>query len=169
MDLDAILQRKPGLVLVDELAHTNVEGSWHPKRYQDVMELLDAGIDVFTIGYIQNIESLNDVIAQITRIHVRETVPDAILDEADEIELVDLTAEDLLQRLREGAKGIRPGAARGTGARAISFARQSDRLAESWRCAAGRPAGRPDRDMVDYMPVAPMLSAAPPGRPASAF
>ncbi len=99
MDLDAILLRKPGLVLVDELAHTNVEGSRHPKRYLDVRELLDAGIDVFTTVNIQHVESLNDVIAQITRIRVRETVPDAVLDEADEIELVDLTAEDLLARL----------------------------------------------------------------------
>ena len=75
MDLDAILQRKPQLVLVDELAHTNVEGSRHPKRYLDVEELLAAGIDVFTTVNIQHIDSLNDVIAQITRIRVRETVP----------------------------------------------------------------------------------------------
>src|SRR6201986_2701877 len=102
MDLDAIIARKPQIVLVDELAHTNVEGSRHPKRYLDVEELLASGIDVFTTVNIQHIESLNDVIAQITRIHVRETVPDAILDDADEIELVDLTAEDLLKRLREG-------------------------------------------------------------------
>src|SRR5580704_14773009 len=102
MDLDAILQRKPQLVLVDELAHTNVEGSRHPKRYLDVEELLNAGIDVFTTVNIQHIESLNDVIAQITRIHVRETIPDAVLDQADEIELIDLTADDLLQRLRQG-------------------------------------------------------------------
>src|SRR6202012_4685102 len=102
MDLDALLVRHPQLALIDELAHTNAEGSRHPKRYQDVEELLAAGIDVYTTVNVQHIESLNDVIAQITRIHVRETVPDKILDEASEIELVDLTAEDLLQRLREG-------------------------------------------------------------------
>src|SRR5262249_49681006 len=101
MDLDAVLQRKPELVLVDELAHTNAEGSRHPKRYQDVEELLDAGIDVYTTLNIQHIESLNDVVAQITRIHVRETVPDAMLDKASEIELVDTTPEDLIERLRE--------------------------------------------------------------------
>src|SRR5665213_3553329 len=102
MDLDAVLQRKPQLVLVDELAHTNAEDSRHPKRYLDVEELLAAGIDVYSTVNIQHIDSLNDVIAQITRIHVRETIPDAVLDEADEIELVDLTADDLLKRLREG-------------------------------------------------------------------
>src|SRR6201985_617102 len=102
MDIDAILQRRPRLALVDELAHTNAEGSRHPKRYLDVEELLAAGIDVYTTVNIQHIESLNDVVAQITRIRVRETVPDAILDAADAIELVALTAEDLLARLREG-------------------------------------------------------------------
>src|SRR5215472_13345783 len=86
MDLDAVLQRHPALVLVDELAHTNAEGSRHPKRYLDVEEILAAGIDVYTTVNIQHIESLNDVIAQITRIRVRETVPDKVLDEADEIE-----------------------------------------------------------------------------------
>src|SRR6201985_1427925 len=102
MDLDAVLQRRPKLALVDELAHTNAEGSRHPKRYQDVEELLAAGIDVYTTINIQHIDSLNDVVAQITRIRVRETVPDAILDAADAIELVDTTADDLLQRLKDG-------------------------------------------------------------------
>jgi two-component system sensor histidine kinase KdpD len=101
-DIDAALQRRPSLILVDELAHTNVSGSRHPKRYQDVEELLDAGIDVYTAVNIQHIESLNDVVAQITRVRVREMVPDAILDRADAIELVDLTPEDLIQRLKEG-------------------------------------------------------------------
>jgi two-component system, OmpR family, sensor histidine kinase KdpD len=101
-DIDAALKRRPSLILVDELAHTNVPGSRHPKRYQDVEELLDAGIDVYTTVNIQHIESLNDVVAQITRVRVRETVPDAILDRADAIELVDLTPEDLIQRLKEG-------------------------------------------------------------------
>jgi two-component system sensor histidine kinase KdpD len=101
-DIDAALKRRPQLILVDELAHTNVPGSRHPKRYQDVEELLDAGIDVYTTVNIQHIESLNDVVAQITRVRVREVVPDEILDRADAVELVDLTPEDLIQRLKEG-------------------------------------------------------------------
>jgi two-component system, OmpR family, sensor histidine kinase KdpD len=102
MDLDAILRRRPQLVLVDELAHTNAPGSRHPKRYLDVEELIAAGIDVFTTLNIQHVESLNDVVARITKVRVRETVPDRMLDEAAEIELVDLTPDDLIQRLREG-------------------------------------------------------------------
>jgi two-component system sensor histidine kinase KdpD len=102
MDLDAILARHPTIVAVDELAHTNAEGSRHPKRYLDVEELLANGIDVYTTLNVQHIESLNDVVAQITRIRVRETVPDSVLDRADEIELVDLTPGDLLQRLKDG-------------------------------------------------------------------
>ena len=102
MDLDALLARRPKLALVDELAHTNAPGSRHPKRYLDVEELLANGIDVYTTLNIQHIESLNDVVAQITRIRVRETVPNSILDRADNIELVDLTPDDLIQRLKEG-------------------------------------------------------------------
>ena len=101
-DLDAALKRRPGLILVDELAHTNIPGSRHPKRYLDVEDLLSAGIDVYTTVNIQHIESLNDVVAQITRVRVRETVPDSIIDRADAIELVDLTPDDLIQRLKEG-------------------------------------------------------------------
>jgi two-component system, OmpR family, sensor histidine kinase KdpD len=101
-DLDAALRRRPGLILVDELAHTNATGSRHPKRYLDVEELLKQGIDVYTTLNIQHIESLNDVVAQITRVRVRETVPDAVVDRADAVELVDLTPEDLIQRLKEG-------------------------------------------------------------------
>ena len=101
-DIDAALKRRPDLILVDELAHTNIPGSRHPKRYQDVEELLDAGIDVFTTLNIQHIESLNDVVAQITHVRVRETVPDSVLDRADAVELVDLTPDDLIQRLKEG-------------------------------------------------------------------
>ncbi|ACL55242.1 sensor histidine kinase [Methylobacterium nodulans] len=102
MDLDALLARRPALALVDELAHTNAPGSRHPKRYQDVEELLDAGIDVLTTLNIQHVESLNDVVASITRIRVRETVPDSILDRADDIEVVDLNPDDLIQRLKDG-------------------------------------------------------------------
>ena len=102
MDLDAILARRPEIVLVDELAHTNAEGSRHPKRYLDVEELLGAGIDVYTTVNIQHIESLNDVVAQITHVRVRETLPDSVFDRADAVELVDLTPDDLITRLREG-------------------------------------------------------------------
>ncbi|MBW7972062.1 sensor histidine kinase KdpD [Bradyrhizobium sp. BR 10289] len=102
MDLDAIIARRPRIALVDELAHTNAAGSRHPKRYLDVEELLSHGIDVYTAVNIQHIESLNDVVAQITHVRVRETVPDSIFDRADAIELIDLTPDDLIQRLREG-------------------------------------------------------------------
>jgi two-component system sensor histidine kinase KdpD len=102
MDLDAIIARRPQIALVDELAHTNAPGSRHPKRHLDVEELLQAGIDVYTTVNIQHIESLNDVVAQITRVRVRETVPDSVFDRADAVELVDLTPDDLIQRLKEG-------------------------------------------------------------------
>ena len=101
-DLDAALARKPALLLVDEFAHTNAPGSRHAKRWQDVQELLDRGIDVYTTLNVQHVESLNDIVAQITGITVRETVPDSSFERADEVELVDLPPEDLLQRLREG-------------------------------------------------------------------
>jgi len=101
-DLDAALTRKPKLILVDELAHTNAEGSRHAKRWQDVDELLDAGIDVWSTLNVQHVESLNDVIAQITGVIVRETLPDSVVERADEFELVDLTPEELIERLREG-------------------------------------------------------------------
>src|SRR6266851_2607031 len=102
MDLDAIIARHPQIVLVDELAHTNAPGSRHPKRYLDVEELLRHGIDVYSTVNIQHIESLNDVVAQITHVRVRETVPDSVFDRADAVELVDLTPDDLIQRLKEG-------------------------------------------------------------------
>src|SRR5262245_27098837 len=102
MDLDAIIARHPQIVLVDELAHTNAPGSRHPKRYLDVEELLQHGINVYSTVNIQHIESLNDVVAQITRVRVRETVPDSVYDGADAVELVDLTPDDLIQRLEEG-------------------------------------------------------------------
>jgi len=101
-DLDAALARRPALVIVDELAHTNAPGCRHPKRWQDIEELLAAGIDVFTTMNVQHLESLNDVIAQITRVQVRETVPDSVVDRADAIELVDIAPEELLHRLKEG-------------------------------------------------------------------
>src|SRR4030081_2832907 len=102
MDIDAVIARHPQIALVDELAHTNAPGSRHPKRYLDVEELLSHGIDVYTAVNIQHIESLNDVVAQITQVRVRETVPDSVFDRADAVELVDLTPDDLIQRLKEG-------------------------------------------------------------------
>lgn len=146
MDLDAILQRKPRLVLVDELAHTNADGSRHPKRYQDVEELLAAGIDVYTTVNIQHIESLNDVIAQITRIRVRETVPDEMLDQAGEIELVDTTADDLLQRLKDGKVYVKQQAER-----ALRHFFSPGNLTALRELALRKTAQRVDRDMTDYM------------------
>ena len=102
MDLDAILERKPSIVLVDELAHTNGPGTRHLKRYQDIEEILRAGISVYTTVNIQHVESLNDAIAQITGIQVRETVPDTFFDLADDIRLIDLTPEELIARLKAG-------------------------------------------------------------------
>ncbi|MCL2450560.1 MAG: universal stress protein, partial [Polyangiaceae bacterium] len=101
-DIDAALQRRPQLVLVDELAHSNAPGSRHRKRWQDVEELLDAGIDVFTTLNVQHLESLNDVVAQITTVIVRETVPDSVFDKAYEVRVVDLPVDQLLERLAEG-------------------------------------------------------------------
>jgi two-component system sensor histidine kinase KdpD len=102
MDLDAIIARKPQIVLVDELAHSNAPGSRHAKRYQDVLEILDNGISVYTTVNVQHLESRSDTVAQITGIVVRETFPDEIFENADEIEVIDLTPEELLQRLSEG-------------------------------------------------------------------
>ena len=101
-DLDAALARRPELILVDELAHTNAEGSRHQKRWQDVEELLEAGIDVFSTLNVQHIESLNDVIAGITGVVVRETLPDSVIEQADDLELIDITADELIERLEAG-------------------------------------------------------------------
>src|SRR5665647_1979618 len=102
MDLDAIINRKPQIVIVDELAHTNAPGSRHTKRFQDVQEILESGISVYTTLNVQHLESRSDTVAQITGIIVRETVPDEIFENADEIEVIDLTPDELLQRLAEG-------------------------------------------------------------------
>jgi len=146
MDLDAILVRKPKLVLVDELAHTNAPGSRHPKRYQDVEEILERGIDVYTTLNVQHVESLNDVVAQITRVRVRETVPDSILDRADDVELVDLTPEDLLQRMKEG-KVYFPDAAE----RAAQNFFVPGNLTALRELALRRTAQRVDAQMLNYM------------------
>lgn len=107
MDIDAIIRRRPELVLVDELAHANVHGSRHVRRFQDVEELLKAGISVYTTLNVQHLESLNDVVAQITGVVVRETVPDHIVEQADSVQLIDIPPEDLIKRLKEGKVYIR--------------------------------------------------------------
>lgn len=102
MDLDAILARRPAVVLVDELAHTNIDGSRHPKRYQDIEELLEQGIDVHTTVNIQHFESMNDAVAKITGVRMQETLPDTFFDRTDEVQVVDIPWEELIQRLKEG-------------------------------------------------------------------
>ncbi len=102
MDLDAVLARRPAVVLVDELAHTNVDGSRHPKRYQDIEELLENGIDVHTTVNIQHFESMNDAVAKITSVRMLETLPDTFFDRADEVQVIDIPWEELIQRLKEG-------------------------------------------------------------------
>ncbi|GJD95689.1 sensor histidine kinase [Methylobacterium iners] len=146
MDLDALLARRPALALVDELAHTNAPGSRHPKRYQDVAELLDAGIDVHTTLNIQHVESLNDVVAQITRIRVRETVPDGILDRADDIEVVDLNPDDLIQRLKDGKVYV-PGNAE----RALRHYFSRGNLTALRELALRRTADRVDDELLSHM------------------
>src|SRR6266849_4699896 len=146
MDIDAVLARRPKLVLVDELAHTNAPGSRHPKRYIDVEELTTAGIDVYTTLNIQHVESLNDVVAQITRIRVRETLPDSVLDKADEIELVDLTPDDLIQRLNEGKVYVPHQAER-----ALRHYFQPGNLTALRELALRRTAQRVDEQMLTYM------------------
>src|SRR5215467_6747004 len=150
MDLDAILQRRPKLVLVDELAHTNAAGSRHPKRYLDVEELIAAGIDVFTTLNIQHVDSLNDVIARITRIRVRETVPDSILDQADDIEVIDLSPNDLIQRLRDGKVYVPHQAER-----AIRHYFSQGNLTALRELALRRTSQRVDAQMVFYIKTRP--------------
>ncbi|MEZ4361913.1 MAG: sensor histidine kinase KdpD [Kofleriaceae bacterium] len=145
LDLDAALARRPQLLLVDELAHTNAAGSRHAKRWQDVEELLEAGIDVFTTMNVQHVESLNDVVAQITRIQVRETVPDFALDRADAIELVDIAPEELLQRLKEG-KVYLPDQAK----RAAAHFFQRGNLLALRELALRRTAQHVDEDVREY-------------------
>ncbi len=146
MDLDALLTRRPQLALVDELAHTNAPGSRHPKRYMDIEELLAAGIDVFTTLNVQHVESLNDVVAGITRIRVRETIPDSIIDRADDIELIDLTPDDLIQRLKDGKVYVPHQAER-----AIRHYFSPGNLTALRELALRRTAQRVDAQMVRYM------------------
>ncbi|MFP5078406.1 DUF4118 domain-containing protein [Rhizobium sp. YIM 134829] len=146
MDLDAILARHPALVLVDELAHTNATGSRHPKRYMDVEELLARGIDVYSTLNIQHVESLNDIVAQITRIQVRETVPDRVIDEADEVEIIDITPADLIQRLNAG-KVYREATAR----RAVENYFSPGNLTALRELALRRTAQRVDEQLLHHM------------------
>ena len=146
MDLDALIARKPQLALVDELAHSNAPGSRHPKRYLDVAELLMQGIDVYTAVNIQHIESLNDVVAQITHVRVRETVPDSVFDRADAIELVDLTPDDLIQRLKEG-KVYHYGQAE----RALAHYFSPGNLTALRELALRRTADRVDEQLLNHM------------------
>jgi two-component system sensor histidine kinase KdpD len=144
-DLDAALARRPRLILVDELAHTNAPGTRHPKRWQDVQELLAAGIDVYTTVNVQHLESLNDVVAQITGVIVRETVPDSVVEQADEVKLIDLPADDLLQRLREGKVYLPQNAERAVG----NFFRKGNLIALR-ELALRRTADRVDAQMELY-------------------
>jgi two-component system sensor histidine kinase KdpD len=146
MDIDGILARKPQLVLVDELAHTNAEGSRHAKRYQDVEELLAQGIDVYSTLNIQHLESLSDVVAQITHVRVREILPDRIVDRADEIELIDLTPKDLIQRLKEGKIYFKEAADR-----ALQHYFTEGNLTALRELALRRTAQRVDDQMLNYM------------------
>ena len=144
-DLDAALARRPGLLLLDELAHTNAPGSRHPKRWQDARELLDAGIDVWTTLNVQHLESLNDLVERITGVVVRETLPDHLLDEADEVEFVDLPPEDLLRRLAEGKVYLPEQAAR-----AVKQFFRKGNLTALRELALRRTAEHVDADVQDY-------------------
>ncbi len=144
-DLDAALRRKPATILVDELAHTNAPGSRHKKRWQDIYELLGAGISVYTTMNVQHLESLTDVVAQITGIMVRENVPDFLLERADEIELIDLPPDDLIQRMKEGKVYMPEQAA----AAIKNFFRKGNLIALR-ELALRRTADRVDAQMQDY-------------------
>src|SRR5262245_17357358 len=144
-DLDGALARKPARVLVDELAHTNAPGSKHVKRWQDVLDLLDAGIDVHTTVNVQHIESLSDVVQQITGVRVRESVPDALLERADEIELVDISPEELLERLGEGKVYVPEQAQR-----AVQNFFQKGNLLALRELALRRTAARVDAEVLAY-------------------
>jgi two-component system sensor histidine kinase KdpD len=148
LDIDAALKRKPALILVDELAHTNVPGSRHKKRWQDIYELLGAGISVYTTVNTQHLESLNDIVAQITGITIHETVPDFLMDRADEIELIDLPPDDLLQRLKEGKVYVPDLAAQASN----NFFRKGNLLALR-ELALRRTAERVDEQMQQYREV----------------
>ncbi len=181
-DLDAALARRPALILVDELAHSNAPGSRHPKRWQDVDELLEAGIDVFTTVNVQHLESLNDVVSGITGVQVRETVPDPFFDAADDVVLVDLPPDDLRQRLNEGKVYIGGQAERAIenffrkgnliALRELALRRTADRVDEqmrAWRDRQGQEKVWHTRDAIllysGTTPAAKSWCAPPPGSP----
>jgi two-component system, OmpR family, sensor histidine kinase KdpD len=145
-DIDKALARKPGLLLLDELAHTNIPGSRHPKRWQDVEELLAAGVDVWTTLNVQHLEGLNDILQRITGVRVRETVPDHVFEDADEIVLVDLSTDELLKRLAEGKVYVPDMADR---ARKRFF--KPENLTALRELALRRAAERIDADLIDHM------------------
>ncbi|MBB3950850.1 sensor histidine kinase [Aureimonas jatrophae] len=145
-DIDAALARRPSLLLVDEYAHSNVEGSRHPKRWQDVAECLKAGIDVWTTMNVQHVESLNDVVQRITGVRVRETVPDTTLEVADEIVLVDLPSDELIRRLAEGKVYVEDTATRAT----QNFFKPSN-LTALRELALRQVAAQVDSDLVERM------------------
>jgi two-component system sensor histidine kinase KdpD len=146
MDVDEVIKRRPAIVLVDEFAHTNAPGSRHPKRYMDVEEILDAGIDVYTTLNIQHLESLNDIVAQVTGVIVRETVPDRVLDGASEIEVIDLPPDELMTRLKEGKVYIPEQASR-----AIDKFFRKGNLTALREMSLRRAAERVDDQMRSYM------------------
>ena len=158
-DLDAALARKPAVIIVDELAHTNAPGLRHTKRWQDVEELLDAGINVYTTLNVQHLESLNDIVAKISGIAVRETIPDTVFDQADSIELVDLPPEELLQRFEEGKVYVPADAERAMlkffklpnliALRELAMRRTADRLSAQVQTVGRAPGyGRPASDCL---------------------
>ena len=160
-DLDSVLARRPALVVVDELAHSNAPGSRHPKRWQDVEELLAAGIDVYSAMNVQHLDSLNDVVARVTGVAVRETVPDTVFDHADEVRLVDLPPDDLLQRLAAGKVYLPEVAERAAGQffrkgnlialRELALRRTADRVDEqmrAWRDRQGQEKVWHTRDAI---------------------
>ncbi|MFR1638380.1 MAG: hypothetical protein ACLSVD_03925 [Eggerthellaceae bacterium] len=150
-DLDAVLQRRPQIVLVDELAHTNAPGSRHKKRYQDIEELLRAGINVFTTVNVQHLEGLNDKIAAITHVNVAERIPDRVFDQAASVELVDIEPDDLIDRLESGKVYVPDRARTALGnffsqknlaaLREIALRRMADRLTRKAECRGGRARG----------------------------
>ena len=175
MDTDAVIRRAPELALIDELAHTNAPGSPHNKRYQDIEAVLDAGIDVISTVNVQHLESLNDTVFELTGVRVRETFPDRILDEADEVVLVDLSPQELQERLRAGKvyplgrvetalanffRAEKLGALRQLALRELSEDVEARREARIHR--PGRPAGHPRADPRPGHPSAQLAAAAAP-------
>jgi len=170
-DLDAALARRPAVLLVDELAHSNAAGSRHPKRWQDIEEMLDGGIDVLTTVNVQHIESLNNVVGGITGIRVWETVPDHVFDTADEVVLVDLPTDDLLRRLKEGkvympeqaASAVQNFFRKGNlmALRELALRRTADRVDDDVRSYRREQVGREQREVWQVSAAAPRAATRP--------